>query len=416
MSLRRFDSTIPFLREGYAFASSLCDTWNTDIFTTRMFLQPVSFIRGGEAAGLFYESERVTRDAAVPPNVQHLLQDKGSVQSLNGEDHHRRKAAFLSLMDGDAMRRLGDLFDEEWADTLGALRGPRRIVLHGFAREVLTRTACRWAGIPLEVTDVRRLANELGMMIDHVAQFGPANWYAQLRRRGTEKWAKGLIEKVRAEDLAPSPGTALSVFAHHTDSSGERLSAEVAAVELINILRPTLAVARFIVFAAVALTLHPQWRDAFASGDESDLEPFVQEVRRFYPFFPAVPGRVNESFTWGSHRFDRNDLVILDLYGTCHDPRLWEDPNSFQPERFRGFSWDDHPNTLIAQGAGRHADNHRCPGEWSTVELLKHAVRLLASSTMTLPAQDLSIPLNRFPTLPRSGFVFHYTGQPGSDI
>lgn len=416
MSHRKFDSTVSFLREGYAFASSHCDTWNTDIFATRMFLQPVTFIRGEEAAEFFYGGDRFTREAAVPPNIQHLLQDKGSVQALNGEEHHRRKAAFLSLMDGGAMRRLGDLFDEEWADTLGSRPGPRRIILHDFSREVLTRTVCRWAGIPLEVADVRQLTYELGLMIDDVGKFGPANWYAQLRRRGTEKWAAGLIEQVRAGSLDPADGTALSVFATHTDSTGEQLSAEVAAVELVNILRPTLAVARFIVFAAVALTHHPQWRDTFAAGDESDLEPFVQEVRRFYPFFPAVPGRVNEPFTWDEHQFDRNDLVILDLYGTCHDRRLWEDPHSFQPERFRGFSWDDDPNTLIAQGAGRHAENHRCPGEWSTVELLKHAVRLLASSAMTIPAQDLSIPLNRFPTLPRSGFVFHYTGQPGSDI
>lgn len=411
-----FDSTVSFLREGYSFASSRCDTWGTDLFTTRMFLQPITFIRGEEAAELFYAGDRFTREAAVPPTVQHLLQDKGSVQALDGEEHRVRKAAFLSLMDAGAMRRLGELFEEEWATTFEDMPGPRRIVLHDFAREVLTRTAIRWAGIPAEVTDVRRLTNELGMMIDNVAKVGPTNWYAQLRRRSTEKWAAGLIEKVRDGQLDPAAGTALAVFAHHTDATGERIPAEVAAVELINILRPTLAVARFVVFAAVALTHHPQWRETFAEGDESDLEPFVQEVRRFYPFFPAVPGRVQEPFTWRGHHFDRSDRVVLDLYGTCHDRHLWEDPESFDPRRFRGFSWDEHPNTLIAQGAGRHSENHRCPGEWSTVELLKQAVRLLVSPSLTVPSQDLSIPLNRFPTLPRSGFVVHYQSRAGSDI
>ena len=411
-----FDSTVSFLREGYAFASSRAEAWDTDLFTTRMFLQPTTFIRGEEAADLFYEGNRFTREAAVPPSVQHLLQDKGSVQALGGEEHHRRKQAFLSLMGEDAMRRLGDQFEEEWAEMLDSLPGPRRIVLHGFAREVLSRTVCRWAGIPIETTDIRRLTNELGMMVDQVAKIGPANWYAQWRRRGTETWAAGLIEKVRSGDLFPEPDTALFVFAHHTDSQGQRLSAEVAAVELINILRPTLAVARFIVFAAVALVEHPHWRDAFSSGDDTDVEPFVQEVRRFYPFFPAVPGRVHEAFTWREHRFEHGDRVILDLYGTCHDDRLWHDPGSFNPERFRGFSWDEQPNTLIAQGAGRHSENHRCPGEWSTVELLKRAVRLLVSTGLDVPTQDLSIPLNQFPTLPRRGFIFNHTGKPGTDI
>src|SRR5699024_206441 len=131
-----------------------------------------------------------------------------------------------------------------------------------------------------------------------VARFGPTNWYARWRRRGTEQWAAGLVQQVRAGDLDPGPGTALDVFAHHTEDDGQLLTPEVAAVELLNILRPILAVALFVEFAAVALIEHPQWREAFAAGVETDLEPFVQEVRRYYPFFPAVPGRVREPFSW----------------------------------------------------------------------------------------------------------------------
>lgn len=205
--------------------------------------------------------------------------------------------------------------------------------------------------------------------------------------------------------MHPSQGSALEVFSHHRDIDGELLSPEVAAVEVINILRPLLAVARFIVFAAVALHENPQWRDTFASGGIEDVEPFVQEVRRHYPFFPAVPGRVKEQFHWNNHQFGKGDMVVLDLYGTCHDGRIFTDPGSFQPERFRGWSWDDSPYSLIAQGAGRHETSHRCPGEWSTVELMKRAVVILAKAGYNVPSQDLTVPLNRFPSLPRSGFV-----------
>lgn len=131
----------------------------------------------------------------------------------------------------------------------------------------------------------------------------------------------------------------------------------------------------------------------------------MQEVRRYYPFFPAVPGRAAKPVEWRGHRFESGDRVILDLYGTCRDPRLWEDPDGFAPERFRGWEWAEHPWTLIAQGAGRHEEDHRCPGEWGTVELLERAVRLLATTGLQVPPQDLSIRLNRFPALPRSGFV-----------
>jgi fatty-acid peroxygenase len=278
-------------------------------------------------------------------------------------------------------------------------------VLHDAVREILTRTVCAWAGIALPEHQVRRRAREFGLRIDNAPRFGPPNWYARLRRRGTERWATSIIERMRSDALVVADGTAADVFARHRDPEGNLLPAPTAAIELINVLRPTVAIARFIVFAAVALEEHPTWRAAFAAGQEADLEPFVQEVRRYYPFFPSVAGHTREPFTWHGHRFAKGDWGMLDLYGTCRDRRLWENPGSFLPERFRGWTWEEQPHTLIAQGAGLHGHGHRCPGEWSTVELLKRATRLLAATDVPVPVQDVSTPLNRLPALPRSRFV-----------
>src|SRR3546814_13072560 len=79
-------------------------------------------------------------------------------------------------------------------------------------------------------------------------------------------------------------------------------------------------------------------------------EPFVQEVRRFYPFFPAVAGRARERFFWRGHRFAAGDRAILDLYGTNHHPGLWPEPERFRPERFSGRT-PPH-SALILQGGG----------------------------------------------------------------
>ena len=400
-----FDSTIAFLREGYPFISSRCDVMSTDLFTSRLALRPITFVRGAEAAELFYGGDRFTRVGALPASGQHLLQDRGSVQVLDRDAHRHRKRAFLSLMTPEAMSRLGELFETQWRAAEQRWRGRQKIVLHEQAREILTRTVCAWAGVPLPDKEVGRRAREFGLMIDNAPRFGPPNWYARARRVVTERWAASIIERIRSGELEAAQDTAVHVFAHHRDLDGQLLSPEVAAVELINVLRPTVAVARFIVFAAVALEEHPRWRDAFAAGDETDLEPFVQEVRRYYPFFPAVAGHARKSFAWGGHYFTEGDWVMLDLYGTCHDARLWENPHSFAPERFHGWSWEEHPHTLITQGAGRHGESHRCPGEWSTVELLKRATRLLATTDFRVPVQDLSIPLDHLPAIPKSGFV-----------
>src|SRR5699024_5085521 len=162
MSSVGFDSTIPFLREGYSFVSSRCDALNTDLFTGRIGLRPATFIRGAEADELFYDKNHITRQGAMPPTVVHLLQDQGSVQALDGDAHRQRKRAFLDLMSDAAMQRLGDIFDEYWDQAVRGLPTHKHVVLHQMAREVLTRTACQWSGIDLDDADIPRLSKELG--------------------------------------------------------------------------------------------------------------------------------------------------------------------------------------------------------------------------------------------------------------
>jgi fatty-acid peroxygenase len=188
------------------------------------------------------------------------------------------------------------------------------------------------------------------------------------------------------------------------DLIGRQLEPSVAAVELINLLRPTVAIARFVTFAALALHEHPEWHDRLVTAGDAELEMFVQEVRRYYPFFPMVGGLVREPFTWRGHHFDEKDWVLLDLYGTDHDPRSWPEPDRFWPGRFRDrviTAFD-----LVPQGAGRHATTHRCPGEWITIEIMKTVTRLLVADTdYDVPAQDLTISFSKMPTGPASGFV-----------
>ncbi|OOY02631.1 cytochrome P450, partial [Thioclava sp. F28-4] len=126
-----------------------------------------------------------------------------------------------------------------------------------------------------------------------------------------------------------------------------------------------------------------------------------EEVRRLYPFFPAIGGRVREAFDWHGARFEPGDWLVLDLYGTNHDPKTWDDAESFCPERHLGR--DRQPEGLVPQGGGHYLQNHRCPGEWLTTELLTEAVMQLRKLDWTLPEQNLSLPENQFPPLPEGG-------------
>jgi fatty-acid peroxygenase len=176
-----------------------------------------------------------------------------------------------------------------------------------------------------------------------------------------------------------------------------------AAVELINILRPTVANARYIVFAAMALHAHPEYRDKLQNED-AEIPLFVDEVRRFYPFIPLIGGRVLSEFSWRSHAFRKADWVLFDLYGTNHDARIWGDPDVFRPERFKEKS--PGPYDLVSHGAGDRQFTHRCPGEWITVEQMKAITRVMVREmSYEIPSQDLRINLARIPALPTSRLV-----------
>ena len=399
-----FDNTVALLNEGYRFIGNRCDALGSDIFSTRLLMQRVVCVRGEQAARMFYQPGRFTRRRAIPPTALGLLQGAGSAQMLDGEMHEVRKAMMMSLQTPDSRARLVALAESEWRARLERWPRQRRVVLIQEAQAVLCRAACAWAGVPLANVEEEVLRTaEFSAMIEGAGAVGPRNWMGLSLRRHTEAWARAHIEAVRM-GREVDPNSPLAVIAFHLDADGEVLSTDHAATELINVLRPVVAVARYIVFGALAMHEFPEWRPRLQGGDPASLEMFVQEVRRYYPFFPAVGGRALEAFEWQGLRFDKGDWVLLDMYGTNRHPGTWSDGEAFRPGRFEG--WQDSGFGLIPQGGGDYAHGHRCPGEMLTIELTKSALRVLAADIdYDVPQQDLAISLTHMPALPASGFV-----------
>jgi fatty-acid peroxygenase len=400
----RFDSSLAFAAEGYAFVGNRCRRYGSDIFEARLLGRRTFCVLGEDAARMFYEPNRFTRRGALPKSALHLLQDEGSVATLDGAEHRRRKAMFLSMMSPENLESVASTARDELLRRARSWEGRIEVRLHPEFRHILCRTACVWAGVPLSEDELDELAHDLGAMVDNAGRVGPPNWAARLTRRRVERRLEALIDTVRAGYLPVSGGSPLHVIAFHEDADGVQLSSAVAAAELLNILRPIVAVARFMTFAALALHDHPEARARLQGGEEGEVEAFVQEVRRFYPFFPAVAGLSLVAFSWRGFEFRTGDCFLLDLYGTDHDARIWEEPGVFRPERFENREIGAF--SLVPQGGGDHAAGHRCAGEWMTIAVMKAMVGALACDMRyRVPPQDLSYPFDRLPALPRSGMI-----------
>ncbi|MET8199732.1 cytochrome P450 [Micromonospora taraxaci] len=397
------DSTLALLRAGYRFIGERCERYDSDVFRTRILLAPTICLRGRPATELFYDTERFQRATAMPLRVQRTLTGRGGVQGLDGTEHADRKAMFMSIMTPAAIRQLGQLFDDEWRARIPAWEAAGPVSLYDELGRLLTRVVYAWVGVPLPASQVADRAVELHAMIEAPALAGPRHWRGRLARRRAERRLADLVERTRT-GLAPAPAdSALAVIAEHRDGRGNLLPRRIAAVELLNLLRPVVAVDQYMTFAALALHDHPGWRDRVRDDDET-IEQFVQEVRRYYPFFPMAAARVRRSFEWQGHHFPAGRRVLLDLYGTNHHPTLWPEPELFRPERFAGRRVD--PFALIPQGGGDHWAGHRCAGEWITIDLMKRAVaNLTTTMRYDVPVQDLTLDLRRMPALPPLGLT-----------
>jgi fatty-acid peroxygenase len=403
---KSLDNSLALMKEGYEFIPNRKEKYESELFEARLLGQRVICISGEEAARLFYDTDRFKRNGAAPKRIQKTLFGENAIQTMDGDAHIHRKLLFMSLMTPPHQKRLAQMAMEEWKAAAAKWeKDGSEIVLLEEARGILCRVACAWAGVPLKEKDEKERAAEFAAMVDAFGAVGPRHWKGRHARNSSEDWIRGVIEDVRDGKLAAEEGTALHEMAFHKNLDGTRLDSQLAAVELINVLRPIVAISTFIAFSALALHGHPRYKEMLQTGNGRELEMFAQEVRRFYPFGPFLGAIVRKDFTWKEALFKEGMLVLLDIYGTNHDPRLWEDPFEFCPERFGG--WDGSLFDLIPQGGGDPSKGHRCPGEGITVEVIKASLDFLVNRIeYSVPEdQDLSFSLSRMPTFPESGFI-----------
>ena len=397
---RALDSSLRLLRDPYGYVSRLTRGSRSDVVETRILGQRTLCLVGPEAAELFYDAHLFRRAGAAPLPVQLTLFGRKGVQTLDDAEHRHRKELFLSItMDGERVQSLADAVERGWLERAQTWQRKDEVDLYPELLQLLTSNACDWAGVPLRDDEVRLRASQLSSLFDEAADPGLGHVRSLLARRSANRWAAGVVDAVRSGGLATEESTPVHTVAHHRGPDGHLLPTATAAVELLNLLRPTVAVAVYLVLVAQALEEHPGWRGRLLESDRYD-DVFVQEVRRHYPFFPTAVARVRRDFVWRGHRFPRGRRVLLDLYATNHDERAWKDPYEFRPERFVGRQPGAY--AFVPQGGGDPYVHHRCPGEQITTTLMRVGVevlvRRLQHHVVTSP-----LDLTRAPALPRDG-------------
>lgn len=397
------DSTLGIFLTGYPYFLKKFRKQDSDIYKTRFLLQKAIVLKGQEAAELFYDRDKFRRRGAAPKRLQKTLFGEGGVQGLDDREHRRRKDLFMRFMNPASVNQLQKYFNKHWLNALEQWEDTKSISLFEESKKILCQAACEWTGVPLPKEEVELRTVQLAQLIEAAGGVGSRHQKGRKARKELEAWIGNLIEEIRAHRLQLREDSILYSFSTHKNTSGELLDARVVAVEVVNLLRPIVAISRYIVFSALALHENPEYRQKLKDSEGELYRPFVQEVRRYYPFFPFVAAKVRRKFRWRDVKFPKGRLVLLDLYATNHDQKLWRNSGHFYPERFR--HWEGSPFSFIPQGGGDHRHNHRCAGEWITIQITKSAlVFLVEKMDYKVPQQDLSIDMSRMPAIPESRF------------
>ncbi|MDO3396502.1 hypothetical protein QWJ41_12285 [Nocardioides sp. SOB44] len=395
LALVRDDLAWSLLRQGY---DALPQRWSGDevATTARLLGRRTVLVRGPEGVRLFYDPDVVRRQGAVPRPLADVLFGRGAVHGLDGAEHRRRKGMFLDLLDRPWVERLAGEVGHE-LDTVTAGWPGARVRVFEELVGVYGRSVLRVAGVELSRPAADRVARDLAVVVDGFGFAGAAYARAVLQRARLDRWAARLVRDVRHGRVSPPPGTLLHRLAV---GEGAALPSRVAGVELLNVLRPTVAVAWLATFAARELVLRPDLA-ASLGDDRREHVAFGHEVRRLAPFVPALTGLVVRPARLGAVDLRPGDRVLLDVPATDTWPASFPDPDELRPQRFA-----EEPDawSYVPQGGGEVDAGHRCPGEPSTVALLAETTRVLCGLDLRAAATTY-VDRHRIPTLPEGGLV-----------
>jgi cytochrome P450 len=90
-------------------------------------------------------------------------------------------------------------------------------------------------------------------------------------------------------------------------------------------------------------------------GQLSYTKAVLYETLRLYPPTSALSLQAIEDFELGAYTIAKGTTIMLSMYATHHNARLWERPNEFNPDRFADSAQPErHKYSFFPFGGGLH--------------------------------------------------------------
>ncbi len=80
-----------------------------------------------------------------------------------------------------------DVMADQWRAHVGKWEGMDQLVLLDEVQNILCRSVCEWADVPLSELEAEQRTREFAAMVDGARSIGPRNWRGLLLRARTER-------------------------------------------------------------------------------------------------------------------------------------------------------------------------------------------------------------------------------------
>lgn len=393
--------------KGYNFLMELREELDTPVVKVKFLTEEIIAVYGEEAARKFYDPIKFKREGAMPRPLLKPLFGEDAVQTLDGKEYNHRKKYFMDLMTPERMEDYRKIVDQNLSEELAKKHG--EFNLFDLANSVLFDSIAEWSGIKLEDYDSEEVEtlvkNQISMISNEISSpTNPVKGITDVNE--LEEWGMKLIKEARENPDPEKEDRALYVFANATDFEEELLPIQLAAIELLNIIRPTVRLSVWMTLMGHALFAKEDIYEELKADFDHLQDPFIQEMRRYYPYLPALPAISIDNVEINGYHIPKDSWVILDLYGTNHDSRTIDHPEDFDIKRYIDQSKDlfyEEEYEMIAQTGGKQSEMYHRANESITFQSMRvFSDYLVNKHQFSVPEQDWTIPMNQFPTYPNS--------------
>lgn len=272
-----------------------------------------------------------------------------SLLTLNGPEHLRQRKLLLPSFHGDRLRAYADIVDEAANAQVDTWREGEvmRLQPHmsAITLEVILRAvfgvedAARQTALRTAIEELLLLTASPRAILSAIATVRTGRLVGPIRRRAAAMDAL-LYEEIaahRAQGGLEDRDDILSLMMCARDEDGRPMTDVELRDELVTLLlagHETTATALSWAVERLLRTPHALARLIDELEEDAYLDAVIHETLRSRPVVPIVGRMVQAPLAFGAYELPAGSFAGASLYGTNHNPKVYDDPRAFRPERF----------------------------------------------------------------------------------